>query len=225
MKRLIPFIIAACLCFAGCSDFSNYESETAVESTSTTQYDSETTTEYTTVESILETTIEIATSTTEDESVNTMITVPDASYMCEGKHYSEVVEMFENAGFTNVSAIPLEVDYNKETNFDGCVVIVSVNDDAYFETDAMYDPDVNVRVNYVIVPKESELQTTVTMNDDKDSVTVPLYSENEGDLVWVPTNGGTKYHSRSGCSNMKDPIQVTKDTAIANGYTPCGRCY
>ena len=44
-------------------------------------------------------------------------------------------------------------------------------------------------------------------------------------LVWIPTNGGTKYHNKSSCSNMKSPIQVTKSEAINQGFTPCGRCY
>lgn len=57
------------------------------------------------------------------------------------------------------------------------------------------------------------------------SVTVPKQEETEGNLVWVPTNGGTKYHNKSTCSNMIDPIQVSEETAIENGYTPCKRCY
>ena len=44
-------------------------------------------------------------------------------------------------------------------------------------------------------------------------------------LVWIPTNGGKKYHSNSGCSGMKDPIQVTKSKAVSQGFSPCGRCY
>lgn len=44
-------------------------------------------------------------------------------------------------------------------------------------------------------------------------------------MVWIPTNGGTKYHSSSGCSNMDNPNYVTKSTAEANGFTPCKRCY
>lgn len=50
-------------------------------------------------------------------------------------------------------------------------------------------------------------------------------SEEQVIMVWVPTNGGTKYHSRSGCSNMKNPSQVTLDYAISHGYEPCKRCY
>lgn len=44
-------------------------------------------------------------------------------------------------------------------------------------------------------------------------------------MVWIPTNGGTKYHTHSGCSNMKDPRKVTISEAKALGFTPCKKCY
>ena len=44
-------------------------------------------------------------------------------------------------------------------------------------------------------------------------------------MVWIPTNGGTKYHKNSTCSNMDNPTQVTRDNAVARGFSPCGRCY
>lgn len=43
--------------------------------------------------------------------------------------------------------------------------------------------------------------------------------------VWIPTNGGTKYHSNPNCSKMKNPIEVTKDEAISQGFGACKRCY
>ena len=57
------------------------------------------------------------------------------------------------------------------------------------------------------------------------SVTVPSHEDTVGNLVWVPTKGGKKYHSRSGCSNMEGPMQVTVEHATALGYTPCKRCH
>ena len=57
------------------------------------------------------------------------------------------------------------------------------------------------------------------------SVTVPRHEDTVGNLVWVPTKGGKKYHSRSGCSNMEGPMQVTVEHATALGYTPCKRCH
>lgn len=43
--------------------------------------------------------------------------------------------------------------------------------------------------------------------------------------VWIPTQGGTKYHSRSNCSKMENPRQVTEKEAIAMGYGKCGKCW
>jgi len=44
-------------------------------------------------------------------------------------------------------------------------------------------------------------------------------------MVWIPVNGGKKYHTHAGCSNMIDPVQVTVETAQARGFTFCKRCY
>lgn len=74
-------------------------------------------------------------------------------------------------------------------------------------------------------PSSSTSSSGSTSSGGGTSVTVPSHSETEGNLVWVPTKGGTKYHSKSSCSQMEDPIQVSIETAIANGYTACGRCH
>lgn len=76
-------------------------------------------------------------------------------------------------------------------------------------------------------PINEELQNETVNNNGKTSndVVVPKTEDTQGNLVWVPTNGGTKYHSYSSCSNMDKPMQVTKEHAEANGYTPCKRCH
>lgn len=43
--------------------------------------------------------------------------------------------------------------------------------------------------------------------------------------VWIPTNGGKKYHKNASCSNMKDPEAVTQTTAEARGFEPCKKCF
>lgn len=43
-------------------------------------------------------------------------------------------------------------------------------------------------------------------------------------MVWIPVNGGKKYHRNSDCSNMKNPKQVSISEAKRLNYTPCGRC-
>ena len=49
-------------------------------------------------------------------------------------------------------------------------------------------------------------------------------AEAQETMVWIPQSG-SKYHSRSGCSNMKNPSQVTLSQAEAWGYTPCKKCH
>ncbi len=61
--------------------------------------------------------------------------------------------------------------------------------------------------------KKTETSKASVPNDEKEN------------LVWIPTNGGKKYHSKSSCSNMKNPEQVSKSTAISYGFTPCKKCY
>ncbi len=56
--------------------------------------------------------------------------------------------------------------------------------------------------------------------------TQPSAAEPQGAMVWIAGSGeGTKYHSRSGCSNMKNPVQISLADAQRMGYTPCKRCY
>lgn len=43
--------------------------------------------------------------------------------------------------------------------------------------------------------------------------------------VWIPMNGGEKYHSKSSCSGMENPKRVTYREAIEQGYDACGKCY
>lgn len=74
-------------------------------------------------------------------------------------------------------------------------------------------------------PKPTQSAKTESSSGSGSVVTVPKEDTSGSNLVWVPTNGGTKYHSYSGCSNMDDPIQVPKGTAERNGFTPCKRCH
>ncbi len=56
-------------------------------------------------------------------------------------------------------------------------------------------------------------------------VTVPVNDEANEYFVWIPTNGGKKYHTKSSCSNMKNPEQVSEKTAKSRGFDPCKRCH
>ena len=49
--------------------------------------------------------------------------------------------------------------------------------------------------------------------------------QNHTTMVWIPTKGGTKYHTKAGCSNMDNPEQVTLSEAESRGFTPCKKCH
>ncbi|MBQ3108151.1 MAG: MBL fold metallo-hydrolase, partial [Clostridia bacterium] len=55
-----------------------------------------------------------------------------------------------------------------------------------------------------------------------DSVLGPSLDES---MVWIPTNGGKKYHSNPNCSNMIDPAFVTLTEAEQEGFAACKRCH
>ena len=46
-----------------------------------------------------------------------------------------------------------------------------------------------------------------------------------GQMVWIPTISGHKYHSDPRCSGMKGPEKVDISTAKARGFTACKKCY
>ena len=48
-------------------------------------------------------------------------------------------------------------------------------------------------------------------------------SSNQEPMVWISGYGST-YHSRSSCSNMRDPWQVTISEAQSMRRTPCKKC-
>lgn len=66
-----------------------------------------------------------------------------------------------------------------------------------------------------------EVWLDVSTNYDLMEENTPSTSEA---MVWIP-NSGKKYHSYSGCSNMKNPSQVTKSQAESMGFTPCKKCW
>lgn len=67
----------------------------------------------------------------------------------------------------------------------------------------------------ILSESASEAEETLAENETEE---VPVQ------MVWIP-NSGSKYHSNAGCSNMKNPTQVTIDQAVNMGYQPCKKCY
>ena len=108
---------------------------------------------------------------------------------------------------------------------DGSVIIVSVDDAVIFDAGEQLDPNVPVIVNYrILVEPEEESELAVEQEESEPEITDEPVVEVQEEMVWIPQSG-SKYHSKSGCSRMKNPTQVTVSKAESMGYTPCKKCY
>ena len=73
-------------------------------------------------------------------------------------------------------------------------------------------------------PQSSTTSKPETTKPAESVTQPPAEQPGNTDMVWIPKSG-SKYHSRSSCSNMKNPTQVSKSEAISRGYEPCKKCY
>ena len=73
--------------------------------------------------------------------------------------------------------------------------------------------------------QQADSSTVANGTESASALAVLQMGPTTGSPCWVPRNGGTKYHSNSGCSGMDDPIYTTVDTATACGFDACKRCH
>ena len=67
----------------------------------------------------------------------------------------------------------------------------------------------------------SSLSSSESSSDD---ILIDNGDDTSSGMVWVPKSG-SKYHSSSTCSGMKNPSYVTLSEAISSGYTACSKCW
>ena len=88
-----------------------------------------------------------------------------------------------------------------------------------------YNVQPQIKINYAdgssTGPSSSKPSSSTVTTTPK-----PETNNNTGgsNMVWIP-NSGSKYHSHSGCSNMKNPTQVTKSEAENRGFEACKKCW
>lgn len=87
-----------------------------------------------------------------------------------------------------------------------------------------YNVQPGITINYATGDSSgpSSSSTTITSSTEQNNTNDNQVAS--GKMVWIPKSG-SKYHSNSGCSNMKNPSQVTKEEAESRGYEPCKKCW
>lgn len=115
------------------------------------------------------------------------------------------------------------VEIGIPTLFNPLVVIATDSNDLRISSDRKQYAD------FINEANSSESVRTLINDINKQYEEVRASNQNDasegGFLVWIPTNGGEKYHSYAGCSNMVNPIQVTEGEAIKHNYSRCEKCW
>lgn len=73
--------------------------------------------------------------------------------------------------------------------------------------------------NSTTTPSDSTTNNSGTTTPDNST-----NNEEKVQMVWVASSG-TKYHSKSSCSNMTSPRQISLEDAKEAGYTACKKCH
>lgn len=87
-----------------------------------------------------------------------------------------------------------------------------------------YNVQPGITINYATGDSTGPSSSTTTSTPSNEQNNSNNNQASNGTMVWIPKTG-SKYHSRSGCSNMKNPSQVTKQEAERQGYEPCKKCW
>lgn len=74
------------------------------------------------------------------------------------------------------------------------------------------------------VPEQSELQPIVEAPVQTEAPPPSAIAPPQERMVWIDDTG-KKYHSKSSCSNMSNPYQVSLSDAISRGRDACKKCY
>ena len=153
-----------------------------------------------------------------------------------GTRYMNIEGMlpFENMVADYIRETGNHVAYRITPIFEGNNLVCSgVQMEAYSIEDAgdgicfnvyCYNVQPGISINYATGDSSGPSSSTTTITPSIEQDNTNDNHAASGDMVWIP-NSGSKYHSRSGCSNMKNPRQVTKQEAENEGYEPCKKCW
>lgn len=94
----------------------------------------------------------------------------------------------------------------------------------------MVSDGVNITVSTAKNATQQQIMTSgettipqITQQPQPEKVQQTQTADQQQQMVWIPASG-KKYHSKSSCSNMENPSQVTLSQAQSRGYTPCSKC-
>lgn len=214
MKRLLPLLFTICILLCGCTldyDFNDASNEFGLSEFSNAEIDKT----FPDIENDCSSTDSLA-------NVQSSI-VSQESYHSSSEEFSQTSAPQISSSFVQSSTI--STPHTSSSSVQSSTISTPHTSSSSAQSSTISTPQISsgsVQSSTISTP---QISSTKTPSSNGNGVSVPSQAETQGNLVWVPTMGGTKYHSRSSCSGMKNPIQVSIETAKANGYTACKRCH
>lgn len=83
---------------------------------------------------------------------------------------------------------------------------------------------INIKTGEIEEIQPNQTNESKGSDNDTSSSSSNIEASPNADMVWIDDTG-KKYHSKSSCSNMDAPYQVTRSEAEAMGRGPCKKCY
>lgn len=178
-----------------------------------------------------------------------MTNPPISSKDASSYNYEDLVSKFKEVGFSNITV----EEYTTSYGTDNSVYTISIDEKTSFTNSDKFRIDSAIIIKYrKVVETPTTVSTTTAPNYGviggttggdvagvaagavasngggtsgyNSSVTTAPSYQASGGMVWI-TESGDKYHSRSGCSGMKNPYQVPLEQAVASGREACKKCY
>lgn len=85
------------------------------------------------------------------------------------KHYEDVKKQFEDSGFTNITCVAHEIDFNENNVFEGSVVNIAVGENGEictFEKGEQWSKDIKIRIDYRVKPAKPDTTKIVLPQED-----------------------------------------------------------
>lgn len=85
------------------------------------------------------------------------------------KHYEEVKKQFEDAGFTNITCVAHEIDYDEDNVFEGSVINIAIGasgEICTFEKGEQWEKNIKIRIDYRVKPAAPDTTKIVLPQED-----------------------------------------------------------
>ena len=159
------------------------------------------------------------------EPANTAGAPDDWTKLLE-KHYEEVKKQFEDAGFTNITCVAHEIDFNENNTFEGSVVNIAIGENGEICTFAkgeQWPKDIKIRIDYRVKPAAPEKPDTtkIVLPEAGSKLSKDFDSEGTSTIYYINVDGTSNKPSIKtwGSATVTDGVAEYLDYLKGLGFT------